>query len=123
MVRSESKGSGQSDAPPKSKGSDPSDAPDKFNFPGRFASDPTAGGATRLLQRARRTITYPDDEIVRVGARTSGNLPEKAFTTLQQFRTAVFRLLVERLKVHGILTDTLKEADFHWCMPTSYVHE
>jgi len=116
------KGSGSSDAPGLSKGAGLLDAPDLSNLPGRFASDPTAGEATRLLQRARRTITYPDEEIVRVGAKTSGHLPEKAFTTLPQFRTAVFRLLVERLKVHGILTDTLKEADFHWCLPTSYVN-
>lgn len=132
MARSKSKGSGRSSAAPKYKGSsqsdapdmfkisDPSNAPDQSNPPGRFASDPTAGAATRLLQRARRTITYPEDEIVRVGAKTSGKLPEKAFTTLPQFRTAVFRLLVERLQVHGILTDNLKEADLHWCMPTSY---
>lgn len=127
-----SKDSGQSSAPPKSRGSrqsdapdmfkisDPSNAPDQSNPPGRFASDPTAGAAIRLLQRARRTITYPEDEIVRIGAKTSGKLPEKAFTTLPQFRTAVFRLLVERLKVHGTLTDNLKEADLHWCLPTSY---
>jgi hypothetical protein len=86
------------------------------------ASQPLLGEASKLLQRARRTITGRDEELIRFSDTSVGQLREKKFDTVEQLSTAVFEVIVGRLGIYGITSKELNDKKrFWWILPTKYV--
>jgi hypothetical protein len=75
-----------------------------------------------LLQRARRTITDRDEELIRFNDTSVGQLHKKKFDTVEQLSTAVFEVIVGRLVIYGITSKELNDKKrFWWILPTKYV--
>lgn len=96
---------------------------------GTSTSQPLEGETRRLLTKYRRYVTgpthtgaYHDFGVVPyTNEAPVAMLPERPFETIEQFRTAVFNVLCKRLQARGHVSHLLRERDFKWCLPKSYV--
>lgn len=97
---------------------DPGSQP--HQHPAESLSQPLFEEAKSLLTKARRSVTSRDyEEVVRYSEVTVGKLPDKTFETLESLRSAVFEVIVQRLKYRGVTSPSLQEKSFSWCLPTS----
>ena len=93
---------------------------------GTSASQPLTTEALRLLSRYRRTASDRAKARAYAAGKVKGTLmwyastisfPEEEVQTIEQFRNAVFRVIVQRLEAHQIPTQRLSKATLSWCLP------
>ena len=75
--------------------------------------------AQQLLGNIRRIRSDRNDEVVRFNNVSIGQLPEKPYIGLEQLKDGVFRVLIERLKLHHVDLPRQKLKYFRWCLPIS----